>query len=114
MSEKQQIEAKDKRIEYDNVIYSINESKSVSSVVDSKCTIYQTTIPQSITHESKEYVVTSILNNAFNFINIKFIQFPSDSKLQTIERYSFAYSKIKSITIPSTVTSIGERAFYYC
>ena len=36
------------------------------------------------------------------------------SKLQIIGEYAFAYTSIQSIKIPSTVTKIGNNAFYGC
>ena len=42
------------------------------------------------------------------------VEISNDSKLQTIDKYAFYYSTIKSIRIPSSVISIGEDAFFGC
>ena len=42
---------------------------------------------------------------------LKKIHIPSDSKLQIIDQFSFYDSAITSISIPSSVTSIGRYAF---
>jgi hypothetical protein len=42
------------------------------------------------------------------------IEFSENSKLTIIGEYAFADSKLKSITIPNSVTTIGSYAFYYC
>ena len=45
--------------------------------------------------------------------NLKSFQFQSDT-CETISEYSFAFAGIESISIPSTLTSIQEYAFYNC
>ena len=66
-------------------------------------------IPHLIKHETQEYIVVSILTDAFkNSLNIKTIQFPSDSELQTIEENAFEYSSIESIFIPASVIDLKE------
>lgn len=69
---------------------------------------------KEISYESKEYFVSSILCRAFKNSNVEFIQFPSNSKLQTIDKSAFSSLKIKRIRIPLSVTSIGENAFSFC
>ncbi|MBR6117949.1 MAG: leucine-rich repeat domain-containing protein [Paludibacteraceae bacterium] len=54
--------------------------------------------------------VTTISTDAFYYCsNLKSINLPEG--LQTINTEAFRYCKLDSITIPSTVTSIGNRAF---
>ena len=46
--------------------------------------------------------------------SIKNVYFPTNSNIQKIERFAFAYTSIESISIPSTVTDICKCAFYEC
>ena len=46
--------------------------------------------------------------------NIIAVNFASDSVCAEIGSYAFRYSSLTSITIPPSVTSIGEEAFSYC
>ena len=41
-------------------------------------------------------------------------EFPSDSKLETIDENAFCSSTHKNIIILSSIASIGEGAFSYC
>lgn len=43
-----------------------------------------------------------------------FIEFQEESKLENIGEYAFSHSRIKKITIPKSVYSIGEGAFENC
>ena len=111
MRKKQRKVIQDKGIIYNNVIYTIKEEENTASVIGSIPKIYEIFIPCSIMHNAKEYIVTSISENAFKLSNIQSVQFPSDSKLQIIEKQAFYSSSIKSIKIPSTVEIIGEGSF---
>ena len=79
-------------IEIDGIKYDIDyygDQATVYGLVD-KSYSGSITIPETITWKSNTYTVTSINNGAFS------------------------YSSITSITIPNTVSSIGEGAFGHC
>lgn len=66
-------------------------------------------IPRSIEYESKEFIVTTIHENAFKNTNkIESIEFPQDSKLSIIEEYAFMNSSLKKISIPASVVQLTE------
>lgn len=46
--------------------------------------------------------------------NLKEISFLNDSNLEIIDDYSFSYSSLQTLTIPSTVAQIGSHAFTAC
>lgn len=59
--------------------------------------------------------VTEIVDYAFmENKSTKKVDFESNSKLRKIGKCSFSHSSIESISIPSSVTKIGELAFFYC
>ena len=47
----------------------------------------------------------------FNCCRLRKVEIPTNSNLQTIEKYAFSYSKIEEISIPASVTKICENAF---
>ena len=74
-------------------------------------TIYN--IPEKVTHEGKEYVVTSIGDYAFQ--DCRSISFIIPNTVTSIGRYAFSGCiGLASITIPSSVSNIGEGAFWGC
>ena len=56
--------------------------------------------------------VTSITSDAFRDTQLTSIVIPSDSKLTTISNRAFWGTKIESIAIPNSVTTINGNAFY--
>ena len=56
--------------------------------------------------------VVSIGNNAFAWSNIKSISLPST--LKSIESFAFQLTQLESITIPASVEFIGERILNHC
>ena len=115
MSDEQIFENHYKIVEYDNIVYLINHKEKIAVIIGSKSKLPENIIiPGSINHKSEKYYITSILSNAFKYSEIKFIEFSSDSRLRTIDKYAFYNSTIEGIKIPSSVTSIGECAFSEC
>ena len=101
-------------VKYNGIIYCINEAKNEAILIGYDKTLKKITIPRSITKGSKEYEITTISDKAFSDSKLKIVDISSDSKLQIIGKHAFTNSTIKSITIPSSVTLIGEGAFYFC
>ena len=82
----------------DGIYYNLNGTSMTASVTYRSSSYYYTdrytgdvAIPQSITYDGKEYIVTSIGDDAFH-----------------------ACDRLTSVTIPSSVISIGKAAFYGC
>ena len=71
-------------------------------------------IPPQITHEGKDYAVTSMGSGAFSYCSsLTSVDIPSS--VTSIGSYAFAgCSSLDSVVIPSSVTSIGDFAFQYC
>ena len=74
-----------KKIEIDDFIYSINDEEKVAFIVKCDTLRRQIIIPCTIKYKSNEYVVKSILENAFiDSDRVKSVQFASGSQIQTI------------------------------
>ncbi|MBR5842383.1 MAG: leucine-rich repeat domain-containing protein [Bacteroidaceae bacterium] len=86
------IKGTDSKVEINGIWYNIDAEAKLAEVTSGE-TKYSgsITIPATVTHEGKEYSVTSIGNEAFKY----------------------CYN-LTSITIPKSVTSIGDDAFDYC
>lgn len=70
-------------------------------------------IPEKITYQGSEYVVSSILTKAFLYSEATFVYVPNSVK--RIDDYAFDSSKkLTAITLPSSLNSIGESAFGSC
>lgn len=80
------------RVELDDIFYELSEEAKTASVVAGYESYVDTiVIPEKVTYNEQEYVVTAIGDNAFYLCN-----------------------DLKHVTIPNTVTSIGEGAFWNC
>ncbi|KAK8892635.1 hypothetical protein M9Y10_029874 [Tritrichomonas musculus] len=55
-----------------------------------------------------------IEKSAFEFSNLKKIDFQVDCQLEKIKKFAFRNLQIEEISIPDSVTSIGNNAFYNC
>ena len=71
-------------------------------------------IPPQITHEGKDYAVTSMGSGAFSYCSsLTSVDIPSS--VTSIGSYAFAgCSSLDSVVIPNSVTSIEYNAFQYC
>ena len=68
------------KIEQDGLTYSIQKEEMTASVVSIKPDIEEIIIPHSITLKSKSYIVTSILEAAFQSSQIKSVRFEANWK----------------------------------
>lgn len=56
-----------------------------------------------------------IANYAFsNCNNLRFVSFPENSELKSIDTCAFRFTKISSISLPPNVTELGCNAFFKC
>ena len=72
-------------------------------------------IPSSVEYDSQTYEVTAIGDNAFQAASgVTSVTLPQTS-ITSIGSFAFNdCTGLTAFTIPASVTSIGERAFYYC
>ncbi|MDE6195163.1 MAG: leucine-rich repeat domain-containing protein [Muribaculaceae bacterium] len=61
---------------------------------------------------SVRYYIKAIGYKAFDGKDVKSIEFNTRSQIEYIGDYAFANTPISSVSLPSTVKSIGEYAFY--
>ena len=74
----------------------------------------EVTIPESVTHDGKTYIVTSIGNEAFyGAVFMKKVNLPSSIISIGADAFSYCQS-LTSVFIPNNTTSIGEDAFMEC
>lgn len=112
-------EAVGKDIEVNGIYYSIdmvNKTAVIShAAANSPSSPRIIIIPRSISYQSKEYVITRILNGSFQFkSSIRTVQFAPDSAIEVIEKAAFSRSSIETISIPPHLTEIGNFAFSDC
>ena len=69
-------------------------------------------VPETVVHESVSYRVTSIGEDAFAYSDLKSIVIPDS--VTVIDGGAFEDSFLTSVIIPDSVTSIGSCAFNYC
>ncbi len=71
------------------------------------------TIPSSVTYNGNTYKVVGVSGNAFKYCpSLKSVSIPSS--VTTLGQGSFCGTGLTSINIPSTVTTIGQDAFNSC
>ena len=69
-------------------------------------------IPSEVSYKGTDYEVTAIGNVAFRQKELTSVTFADQSNVTRIDSAAFAHNTLTELTIPSSVTSIGERAFW--
>lgn len=90
-------------IEEHNIRFNLNEDDKTASVIKVRG---NDIIPTSVEYKFQKYLVTSISEGAFKnspCLNVRFLQ---NSKLRKIEKNSFSFSNITSLTIPPSVEEL--------
>ena len=101
-------------VEVDGIYYNLISKVNAAEVTkgDEKYS-GSITIPSSIKVNDVEYSVTSIRPGAFSNCGLTSITIPNSVTSIGDEAFCQCYD-LTSITIPNSVTSIGPSTFYYC
>ena len=100
------------RVTQDGIIYSLYDDNT-AYLGDGQGATGDVTLPTVITYEGKEYTLTSIGFSAFSSATIGSITIPNS--VSTIGDYAFDGCKsLQSVTIGAFVQSIGKGAFQDC
>lgn len=95
--------------DFDGIMYIINNENMTASIVESRPLSGDITIPYSISTNNNEYVIVSILGNAFmNAVNLESIDFDPRTQIKRVELESFTDTIIESFTIPTTLVELEE------
>ena len=65
-------------------------------------------------YQSQEYLITKIRKSSFEKAKIKSITFPKDSQIRELDDKCLYSNLLSSITIPNSITRIGEFVFAWC
>lgn len=119
MIQSQSLREMDKRfiteVEEGGIRYILNEKEKTAGIKRNISSFGNILLPRSINYDSKDYLVTEILEGSFKKTNnIISVNFPKDSELRIIGKEAFSESSIVYIFIPPQVTQICEGAFSFC
>ena len=102
-------------VKYQDLIYLIDQTNKTAGIAGFYSNLSDYLVPRSITVNSVEYLVTSILEDAFkNSPELRTIQFPPDSEIKFFFKDAFNNSSIEFISLPPHLTKICEGCFSFC
>ena len=97
----------------DGLKYIIYTDQNCATLINNNYTQSEIVIPAEITWEGKTYPVTELGKSCFSKCSgLKSVTIPSS--VTSIGQRCFSGSDLASVTIPSSVTSIGEGCFSNC
>lgn len=97
----------------DGIYYNLIDGKFAEVTSGGNNYLGEVVIPEKFTYKGVEYPVESIGEKAFYPSRLTSVTIPNSVK--SIGNYAFYYCDgLTSVTIPNSVTSIGERAFSGC
>lgn len=104
-------------VTFENLVYNIDQATQTASVAKQNGFYRDLTLPESITYQDVEYVVTSIEAGAFSNSGKTgrvsgTLTLPA--KLKVIGESAFYKCGITSVHFPDSLISIGDKAFIYC
>ncbi len=104
----------DYKIQIDDAKYPMkNQKRKLRSVQHTKGSTPTLTIPEKVSINGKEYTITSIGRAAFAYYtNFEYVDIPST--VTSIGEFAFFNTNLVEVKVPSSVTSIGDRAFGRC
>lgn len=95
------------------IYYKVNGDNATVVAGDEKYT-GSVNIPETVTNEGTEYVVTAIGDEAFEY-NYKLTSVVIPVSVSTIGKFAFSGCyKLTQVNLPSKIETIGYRAFYGC
>lgn len=99
-------------VEIDGIYYDLNETDRTAGVVQGSYS-GEINIPASVSLDGTTYSVTRIETAAFsNCSDLTAISLPSS--LTSIGEWAFSFTGLTSITLPASVESVGDGVFIYC
>ncbi|MGN0281659.1 MAG: leucine-rich repeat domain-containing protein [Prevotella sp.] len=100
-------------VEVDGIYYNLVKDDYTAEVTGTSFSTGDVIIPNTIVFEDREFIVTSIGNNAFEWKKITSVKIPNS--VTSIGNYAFGYCEsFTSVTLPDYLTSIGAGAFCAC
>ena len=99
----------------DGITFEISKEDHTVTIIKSPTAKAALLIPRTLSHQSQEYIITSIKDRSFkNNKTIRNIEFSTDSLLYSICNEAFSHSSLESIKIPAKLTEIGYSTFSWC